>query len=95
MKVVLCDHVDDLGERGETVNVAPGYARNYLLPKRLAMAATPGNLKTLEHRRRRWEVKEARETSEAAEMSARLSAVELTVAKKHVFSAARHKMAFS
>ena len=82
MKVVLCDHVDDLGERGEIVNVAAGYARNFLLPKQLAMAATPGNLRNLEHRRRRWEVKETREISEAREMAARLSEVELTVAKK-------------
>ena len=40
MKVVLCDHVDHLGERGDIVSVASGYARNYLLPKRLAMPAT-------------------------------------------------------
>ena len=82
MKVVLCDHVDHLGERGEIVNVAPGFARNYLLPKKLAMVATPGNMKVLEQRRRRFEVAEAREVGEAQEMAARLAAVSLKSAKK-------------
>jgi len=82
VKVVLCDHVDHLGDRGDIVTVAPGYARNYLLPKRLAMPATPGNLRTLEHRRRVWELKEAQETETAREMAARLGAIQLIVAKK-------------
>lgn len=82
MKVVLCDHVDHLGERGDIVSVAPGYARNYLLPKRLAMPATPGNLRTLEHRRRVWELKEAQETEAARELAGRLTEVELAIAKK-------------
>ena len=60
MKVVLCDHVEHLGERGDIVSVAAGYARNFLLPKRLALPATTGNLRTLEHQRRVWEVKESR-----------------------------------
>jgi large subunit ribosomal protein L9 len=82
VKVVLCDHVDHLGERGDIVSVAPGYARNYLLPKRLAMPATPGNLRTLEHRRRVWELKEAQETEAARELAGRLAEVELAVTKK-------------
>ena len=82
MKVVLCDHVDHLGERGDIVSVAPGYARNYLLPKRLAMPATPGNLRTLEHRHRVWELKEAQETEAARELAGRLTEVELAITKK-------------
>lgn len=82
MKVVLCDHVDHLGERGDIVSVATGYARNYLLPKRLAMPATPGNLRTLEHRRRVWELKEAQETEAARELAGRLADVELAITKK-------------
>jgi large subunit ribosomal protein L9 len=82
VKIVLCEHVEHLGERGEIVSVATGYARNFLLPKRLAMAATPGNLRTLEHRRRMWEVKEAKEVGEAQGLAQRLGDVELTVAKK-------------
>lgn len=82
MKIVLCDHVDNLGERGDIVSVAPGYARNYLLPKRLAMPATPGNLRTLEHRRRVWEAKEAQETEAARELAGQLAQVELAITKK-------------
>lgn len=82
MKIVLCEHVEHLGERGEIVSVANGYARNYLLPKRLAMAATEGNLRTLEHRRRMWELKEAKEVGEAQGLAQRIGDVELTVAKK-------------
>jgi large subunit ribosomal protein L9 len=74
--------VENLGERGDVVSVAAGYARNYLLPKRLAMPATAGNLRTLEHRRRVWEVKESREADEARAMAERLAALELTICKK-------------
>ena len=82
MKIVLCEHVEHLGERGEIVSVANGYARNFLLPKRLAMAATPGNLSTLEHRRRMWELKETKEVGEAQGLAQRLGDVELTVSRK-------------
>ena len=82
MKVVLSEHVDHLGQRGEIVSVAPGYARNYLLPKRLAMKATPGNMLVLKQERRVWETKEARAVDEAQAMAERLAAVELSVTKK-------------
>jgi len=82
VKIVLCEHVEHLGERGEIVSVATGYARNFLLPKRLAMAATPGNLRTLEHRSRMWELKEAKEVGEAQGLAQRLGDVELTVTRK-------------
>jgi len=82
VKVVLCEHVEHLGERGEIVSVATGYARNFLLPKRLAMAATAGNLRTLEHRRRMWQLKEAKEVGDAQGLAQRLGDVELTVARK-------------
>jgi large subunit ribosomal protein L9 len=74
--------VEHLGDRGDIVSVAAGYARNYLLPKRLALPATSGNLRTLEHQRRVWEVKETREADEAREMAQRLSGIELTTSKK-------------
>ena len=82
MKVVLSEHVDHLGERGEIVSVAPGYARNYLLPKRLAMKATPGNMRVLEQERRVWEVKEGRVVGEAQAIADRLAGIELSVTKK-------------
>jgi large subunit ribosomal protein L9 len=82
MKVVLCDHVEHLGERGDIVAVADGYARNYLLPKRLALTASPGNLRTLAHQRRVWQAKETREVGEAHERAAQLAALEIVVTKK-------------
>ncbi len=82
MKIVLSEHVDHLGERGEIVSVAPGYARNYLLPKRLARKATPGNMRVLEQERRVWEIKEARVVDEAQAMAERLADLELSVTKK-------------
>jgi large subunit ribosomal protein L9 len=74
--------VDHLGQRGQVVNVAAGYARNFLLPKRLALLATPGNLRTLEHRRRVWAAKEAHEADEARALAGQLAQIGLTVAKK-------------
>jgi large subunit ribosomal protein L9 len=82
MKVLLRDHVEKLGERGDVVNVAPGYARNYLLPKGLALEATPGNLKVLEHQRRVWEARESRDLGDARGVAERLAALRLTVAKR-------------
>jgi large subunit ribosomal protein L9 len=82
MKVVLQQDVRNVGARGEVVEVAPGFARNYLLPKKLALVATPGNLKTLELRKKAWVLREAMEQEQARELAERLSAVRLTVAKK-------------
>jgi large subunit ribosomal protein L9 len=82
VKVVLCDHVEHLGERGDVVTVAAGFARNFLLPKGLAMPATPGNLRTLAHRHRVWAMKEAQESEAARELAGRLAALELSTAKK-------------
>ncbi len=82
MKVVLKQDVENLGDRGQVVNVSPGFARNYLLPKGLALPATSGNLKTLELQRKVWASREVRETDQAKELAARLSRVKITVAKK-------------
>ena len=51
MEVILRDHVENVGKRGEVVKVADGYARNFLLPRKLALIATPGNLKQVERER--------------------------------------------
>ncbi len=82
MKVILREHVDQLGERGEIVNVATGYARNYLLPKGLAYEATPGNLKQIELQRRVWDAREVREVSEAEALAERIATTELVIGKK-------------
>jgi large subunit ribosomal protein L9 len=82
VKVVLREEVDHLGRRGEVVNVARGYARNYLLPKGLAWEATPGNLKTVHLRRKSWEVQEQKDKQVAEALAARLAELSLTTAKK-------------
>ncbi len=82
MKVVLRQDVDNLGERGQVVNVAAGYARNYLLPKKLALEATPGNLRTLELHRKVWLARDARDLGEAQALAVRMSKVQLQVVKK-------------
>lgn len=82
MKVVLRQDVDNLGDRGQVVNVAPGFARNYLFPKGLAMEATAGNLRTLELQKKVWMKREAREADAARAVAATIAGVKLTVAKK-------------
>src|SRR5215813_8812337 len=57
MKVILLDDVTKVGRRGEVRDVSDGYARNYLIPKRLALSATAGNLKNLEHIKKQQEAK--------------------------------------
>jgi large subunit ribosomal protein L9 len=82
MKLVLRQDVDKLGKRGEVVKVADGYGRNFLLPKQLALEATPGNLKRVEREHRGVEVKRVRERQEAEDLARRLAAVSCTVARK-------------
>ena len=82
MKLILRDHVTNLGERGEIVSVARGYARNYLVPKGLAFEATPGNIRMIELQKKVWEAREVKVVSEAQAFATRLAAVELSVTKK-------------
>lgn len=82
MKLVLRQDIDKLGKRGEVVKVSDGYGRNFLLPKQLALPATPGNLKRVELERRGVEVKHVRERQEAEDLARRLAAVSCTVARK-------------
>ena len=82
VRLILRENVDHLGDRGEIVTVAPGYARNYLLPKGLALVVSEGNLKMLDQQHRVWAAREAQELGVAEAMAARVNAVELTVEKK-------------
>ena len=61
MEVILREHVDNLGRRGDLVKVADGYARNYLLPRKLALLATEGNKKQIERERAKLDAKDAEE----------------------------------
>jgi large subunit ribosomal protein L9 len=82
VKVILRQDVPSLGERGRIVNVAAGYARNYLLPKGLAWEATPGNIRTLELQRKAWQVRDLKAMEEARAVAERIGALQLEVAKK-------------
>ena len=82
MEVILREHVDNLGRRGDIVKVAAGYARNYLLPRKLALPATAGNRKHVEHERRLLESREADEKRQAESLASKLAAVEITIARR-------------
>ena len=82
MEVILREHVDNLGKRGEIVKVADGYARNYLLPRKLALPATDANRKHVERERKIVEGREAQEKSQAEAIAARLAALEITITRR-------------
>src|SRR5262245_61506813 len=82
MEVILREHVDNLGRRGEIVKVADGYARNYLLPRKLALIATEGNKKQVERERVKFEAKELEEKKVADAVAARLADLEIVIARK-------------
>ncbi len=82
MEVILRDHVENVGKRGEVVKVADGYARNYLLPRKLALVATPGNLKQVERERVKLDAKEAEEKVAAEAIAAKMSGVEVVIARR-------------
>ena len=82
MEVILREHVDNLGRRGEIVKVADGYARNYLLPRKLALLATDGNKKQIEREKVKYDAKELEEKKVAEAVSERLATVEVEIARK-------------
>jgi large subunit ribosomal protein L9 len=82
MEVILLDNLDKLGSRGQLVKVANGYGRNYLLPKKLAVAATPQNRKWVEQQRVRFLKLEAKEKADAADLSTLLEGVSVCVIRK-------------
>ena len=82
MEVILLENIDKLGSRGQMVKVADGYGRNFLLPKKLAVAATPQNRKWVEQQRVRFLKLEAKEKADAADLSTLLEDVSVTVIRK-------------
>jgi large subunit ribosomal protein L9 len=82
MEVILREHVDNLGRRGDLVKVADGYARNYLLPRKMALLATAGNKKVIEREKVKFEAKEAEEQKVAQAVADRLGSVEIEIARK-------------
>jgi large subunit ribosomal protein L9 len=82
MELLLKEDVDNLGVRGDLVKVKPGYGRNYLLPRGLAVQATPGNKKQIELQRRNLLKKEATERDSATKQADLLKEVTLEFARK-------------
>ena len=82
MEIILRETVDNLGKRGEIVKVADGYARNYLLPRKLALPATDGNKKHVERERKIMEGREAEEKGQAEGIAARLAAIEIVILRR-------------
>jgi large subunit ribosomal protein L9 len=82
MKVILIDEIRGLGTRGDVVQVKDGYARNYLLPKKLAREATPGNLKSIEQERRKWAALASAEKDQAQKSALQIEGLKLVVRKK-------------
>jgi large subunit ribosomal protein L9 len=82
MEVILREDVEKLGTRGQLVKVASGYARNFLLPKRLAVAATESNKKIVEQERQAHLRREAKVVGEAGDLAKLMAAVVVTISQK-------------
>jgi len=82
MKVVLSKDVKDLGKAGQVVNVAEGYARNFLFPRKLATAADAGAMKQIETKKKMLELKLEHQLAEAKEIAERLKGTKVTVKGK-------------
>jgi large subunit ribosomal protein L9 len=82
MEVILREHVENLGRRGDIVKVAEGYARNYLLPRKLALAVTEGNKRQIERERKIVEAREVEEKTQAEAFASRLASVEIAIPRR-------------
>jgi large subunit ribosomal protein L9 len=82
MEVILREEVEKLGRRGDVVKVAAGYARNYLLPRRLAVAANESNKKIVEQEKQAYLRRESKEIGDATDLAKMMGSVEVTIAQK-------------
>lgn len=82
MKIVLKDDVKNIGKMGHIIDVADGYARNYLVPRGLAIEANTKNIKALEHEKRIIEKKAKKIKNSAQELSNKISAMTFTIKAK-------------
>lgn len=82
MEIILRERIDKLGVRGDVVSVSPGYARNYLLPKKLAVLATPANMKQIEQEKAAAVRREALERKDAEALAQQLSQVVIQANRK-------------
>ena len=82
MEVILREHVDNLGRRGDVVKVAAGYARNYLLPRKRALLVTTNNKRQVERERAAAEVRDAEERTGAEALAQRMGQVDIEIARR-------------
>src|SRR3982750_1817037 len=80
MEVILREHVDNLGRRGDVVKVTPGYARNYLLPRKLALAVTENNKRQIDREKKLAEARDMEEKSAAEAVATRIAAPDIQIA---------------
>lgn len=82
IELILRENVESLGLRGDVVKVADGYARNYLLPHKLALPVTEGNRRRIEHERKILEVREAQEKQQAEILAAQMARAEYVIERR-------------
>jgi large subunit ribosomal protein L9 len=82
MKVILNDYIEHLGERGDSVVVKPGYANNYLLPKKLAYHDTPGNRRRFEEEQKGWEEMDLERRAAGEKLAAALDGTKLAFERR-------------
>lgn len=82
MKVILNDHVEHVGDRGATVDVKAGFARNYLFPKKLAYEATPANLVRFQQEQKAWLQQQQKEKARAELLAGKYTGLELTFTRR-------------
>ena len=82
MEVILREHVEHLGRRGDVVKVAEGYARNYLLPRKLALAVTDNNKRQIEREKKLAEARDAEEKSQADAIAQRLTQLDIEIPRR-------------
>jgi large subunit ribosomal protein L9 len=82
IEVILKEHVEHLGRRGEVVKVADGYARNYLLPRQLALAVTIHNKRQIDREKAKAEARDIEDVTQAQALQTKLEAVELAISRR-------------
>ncbi len=82
MKVILLQNIKGTGKKGEIKEVAEGYARNYLIPRKMAVPATEGNVNALKDRKKRQEKRKERELNEAKALAGKLNGLRVTLSVK-------------
>ena len=82
MEVILREHVEHLGRRGDVVKVAEGYGRNYLLPRQLALAVTENNRRQIDREKKLAEVKDLEDQRAAEAVAERIGQLEIEIARR-------------